>query len=96
MMNGFRLVFILVPNNMIVFNHFPYFIVLQGGGASLGFLTGGPQCRLSLLRNGNVPCHYFLNFPVDFKIVPCPLSIFRKVNVRCHYFLFISVDFKRV
>ena len=57
---------------------------------------GGPQCRLSILRNGNVPCRYFLNFTVDFKIVPCPLSILRKVNVPCHYFLFLSVDFKRV
>ena len=35
---------------------------LDGGG-------GGPQCRLSILRNGNVPCRYFLNVPVDFKIV---------------------------
>ena len=34
-----------------------------------GALDGGPQCRLSILRNGNVPCHYFLNVPVDFKIV---------------------------
>ena len=32
-------------------------------------LTGGPQCRLLILRNGNVPCHYFRHFPVDFKIV---------------------------
>ena len=30
---------------------------------------GGPQCHLLILRNGiNVPCHYFRNFPVDFKI----------------------------
>ena len=27
------------------------------------------QCRLSIVRNDNVPCHSFLNFPVDFKIV---------------------------
>ena len=26
---------------------------------SKGPLMGGPQCRLSILRNGNVPCHYF-------------------------------------
>ena len=31
-----------------------------------GPLMGGPQCRLSILRNGNVPCRYFLNVPVDF------------------------------
>ena len=61
-----------------------------------GPLMGGPHCRLSILRNGNVPCRYFKNFPVDFKIVPCLLSILRKVNVPCHYFLFLSVDFKRV
>ena len=34
-----------------------------------GPLTGGPQCRMSNLRNGYVPCHYFLNFHVDFKMV---------------------------
>ena len=39
------------------------------GKTSLGALDGGPQCRLSILRNGNVPCHYFLDFSVDFKIV---------------------------
>ena len=36
---------------------------LMGGGG------GGAQCRLSILRNGNVPCCYFLNVAVDFKIV---------------------------
>ena len=40
---------------------------------------GGPQCRLSILRNGNVPCRYFLNVPVDFKIVQCRLSILRNM-----------------
>ena len=34
-----------------------------------GALDGGPQCRVAILRNGNVPCHYFLNVPVDLKIV---------------------------
>ena len=37
--------------------------------AQRGPLMGGPQSRLSVLRNGNVPCRYFLNVPVDFKIV---------------------------
>ena len=46
--------------------------------------------------NGNVPCHYFLNFPVDFKIVHCRLSNLRNDNVPCHYFLNFPVDFKRV
>ena len=25
----------------------------------VGPLMGGPQCHLSILRNGNVPCRYF-------------------------------------
>ena len=45
----------------------------------MGALDGGPQCRLSILRNGNVPCHYLkqilsifksLMSPVDFKKRP--------------------------
>ena len=32
-------------------------------------LNGGPQCRLSILRNGNVHVTFSENFPVDFKIV---------------------------
>ena len=43
----------------------------MGGG-------GGAQCCLSILRNGNVPCLYFRNFPVDFKIAYCRLSIKKK------------------
>ena len=27
-----------------------------------------PQCHLSILRNGNVPCYLFLNVPDDFKV----------------------------
>ena len=27
--------------------------------ARIGALDGGPQCHLSILRNGNVPCRYF-------------------------------------
>ena len=42
----------------------------------------------------NVPCHYFRNFPVNFKIVQCRLSILRNDNVQCHYFLNFPVDFK--
>ena len=37
--------------------------------AQVGPLTGGPQCRMSNLRNGYVPCHYFKNVHVDFKMV---------------------------
>ena len=57
---------------------------------------GGPQCRLSILRNGNVVCHYFRNFPVDFKIVQCRRSNLRNGNVPCHYFLNFPLDFKIV
>ena len=41
-------------------------------------LDGGPQCRLSILRNDNVPCHYFLDFPVNLKKVQCGLSILKR------------------
>ena len=51
----------------------------------MGPLMGG---RLTVLRNGNVPCRYFCDCPVDFKIVPMspvefnkrqfPLSLFQK------------------
>ena len=37
---------------------------------------GGPQCHLSILRNGNVPCHYF-NFL---------LSILKGSNVACRIY----------
>ena len=48
---------------------------MEGAPAlTTGALDGRPQCRLSILRNGNVPCRHFLNFPVDFKIVQCRLS----------------------
>ena len=33
-----------------------------------GALDGGPQCRLSNLRNGNVPCRYLCISHVDFKV----------------------------
>ena len=59
-------------------------------------MMGSPQCRLSILRYGNVPCHYFSDFPVDLKIVQCRLSILRNGNVPCHYILNFPVDFKRV
>ena len=49
----------------------------------MGALDRGPQCRLSILRNVNVPCHYLLDSPVDFKIVQCPLSVLRNGNVPC-------------
>ena len=59
-----------------------------------GPLMVGPQCRLSILRNGNVPSHFcFINFPVDllkkspmwpvnFKKWQCPMSPFFKRSCR--------------
>ena len=41
-------------------------------------LVGGPQYRMSILRNDNVPLHYLCNYPVDFKITQCRMSILRK------------------
>ena len=69
--------------------HFKYSGALDGGG-------GGPQCRLLILRNDNVPCRYFSNVPVDLRIAQCHLSILRNGNVPCHYFLRLPVDFKIV
>ena len=48
----------------------------------IGLPDGGHQCRLSMLRSGNLPCRYFLNVPVDYKIVLCRLSNLR--NAPCH------------
>ena len=39
---------------------------------------GALQCRPSFFRNGNVPCCYFGNVPVDFEIVQCRLLKLRK------------------
>ena len=55
---------------------------------------GVPQCRLSILRNGNVACRYFSNAPVDFRIVQCHLSVLGNGNVPCRYFLKFPVEFK--
>ena len=40
---------------------------------------GGPQCRLSILRNDHVPCHYFCNVHGDFKKVLCRMSNLKDV-----------------
>ena len=48
-----------------------------GHVGGVGPLMGGPQCRMSNLRNGNVPCRYFYNIHVDFKIVYCRMSNLR-------------------
>ena len=62
----------------------------------MGPLMRGPRCHLSILRNGNVPCHYFKIFPVDFKIVQYCLSILGNDNGPYLYFLNVPVDFKVV
>ena len=47
-----------------------------------GPLAGGPQCRMSNLRNDYVNCHYSSNFHVDFKMVSCRMS--NLMNGLCH------------
>ena len=51
--------------------------------------------RLSILRNGNVPCRYFLIFPVDFKMPQCRLLILRNDNVPCHYLFLMFLTILR-
>ena len=36
----------------------------KGNNTLVGSLMGVPQCRMSILRNGNVSCHY--SFYVDY------------------------------
>ena len=67
---------------------------VTGRAVALGPLIGAPQCRLLILRNGNDPCRYFFNFPIDLEIVQCRLSILRKHNVPCRYFSNVPVHFK--
>ena len=50
-------------------------------------LDGGPQCRMSTLRNDNVPCHYLCNNPVNFRITQCCMSILRKGPSRVTNFI---------
>ena len=57
----------------------------------MGPLMGGPQCRLSILRNGNVPCRYFSNVPVDFEIVQCRLSIEMTMSPVVIFKMFLSI-----
>ena len=64
-------------------------------------LDGGPLCRMSNFRNGNVPCPYFCNIHVDFKIVSCRMSNIRNcpyhvTNIFPHADRIMShVDFKK-
>ena len=75
------------------------------GPPSEGPLMGGPQCRLSIFKNGNVPCCYFRNFPVDFKnsvMSPVdfekwqrPLSVIFKCSCQFYGASMSPVDFKK-
>ena len=52
---------------------------------------------MSILRNGTVPCRYFLNVPVDFRVVQCHLSNLGNGNVHCRFFfLNVPVNFRIV
>ena len=41
---------------------------------SRGTLIGGHKCRMLNLRNDNVHCHYFCNFPVSLNKIQYPKS----------------------
>ena len=66
-----------------------------------GPLMGGPKCRMSILRNYNLPCCFFLDLSVDFQIHQCHLSYIE--NSLCHvgniFLMWISlmplVNFKK-
>ena len=60
---------------------------------SAGTLDGGPQCRMSILRNGNVACRYFCNFNVDFKIAKYRLSNLGKAHGMSLIFFHMSMGF---
>ena len=49
-------------------------------GRPTGALDGGPQCRMSILRNDNVACHCRL-FP------QCHMSNLRKCYFTCHCYV---------
>ena len=51
----------------------------------------GPKCRMSILRNGNVPCYYFCNIHVDFKISLMLHVEFR--NGPCYDIFHMSIGF---
>ena len=49
---------------------------------------GSSNCHLSNLKNGNVPCRYFLYCPVNSKIVQSCLSNLQKYK---YYFFLMSI-----
>ena len=53
----------------------------------LGPLMGGPQCCMSILRNGNVACPCRLLYPMshfEFKNRLCHMSLYFLGPVACH------------
>ena len=57
---------------------------------------GGPQCRMSNLRNGYVNCHYFSNFHIDFKMVPCQIRIKEMAHVMSIISFLMSITMSHV
>ena len=56
------------------------------GFKTVAFTDGGPQCRMSILRNGNVACPCRLFYPMsndEFKKRLCHMSLFL-APVACH------------
>ena len=66
----------------------------------MGPLKEGPQCCMSVLRSGHVPCHYFCNIHVNFKMIPYPMLILRNTLCCVPYFspdiARLHVDFKKL
>ena len=59
---------------------------------------GGPQCRMSILRNGNVPCICTLFSPmshVEFKKRLCPMSLHFYPSCRMSLSPMSHVEFKK-
>ena len=50
--------------NPEMFQTHPYFF-------TSGPLDVGPRCRVSILRNSHVMCHYFCNVHVNYEMVLC-------------------------
>ena len=72
----------MLQHRVVFSRNMRYQRLFTGTGGGLDGRPSSPQCRLSILRNANVPSRYLLNSPVDLKIVQCRLSILRKAHVR--------------
>ena len=60
---------------------------------------GGPQCRMSILRNGNIACLFHLFFSmshVEFKKRPCPMSLYFYPSCRMSLSAMSHVEFNNV